>query len=141
MSAEWELSKENVQPVKRGRSANVLGERLVGLKSKGSDTIEEKQKLVFESMIVKAKENEAALDVEENPAHASDINDKPNEENQSLLEVYLLYFKWVRDTFPSSSDKALEVLEAATRDLKEHEGIKNDPRYIKLWVEYVSEMN
>lgn len=30
---------------------------------------------------------------------------------KSLLEQYLLYFKWIRDAFPSNSEKALKLLE------------------------------
>ena len=131
MSADWELSKENVQPVKRGRSVNVLGERLAVVKPTAElESINKKQEESFEQMICKAKENAVSVSV-------TGIDVDPNQ-TPGLLEVYLLYFKWVRDTFPSSSDKALHVLEAATCDMKDDVKLKNDIRFIKLWIEYVS---
>ena len=34
-----------------------------------------------------------------------------NDGKVGLLEVYLQYFKWARDAFPSGSDKDLKILE------------------------------
>ena len=47
------------------------------------------------------------------------------------------YLKWTRSNFPSNSAKTLEVLEKCTNDLKNYEELKNDPRHVKVWIEYV----
>lgn len=39
--------------------------------------------------------------------------------------------------FPTSSSKTIEVLEKATNALKDLDELKNDIRYIQLWIEYV----
>ena len=127
MSDEWELSKENVQPIKRGRSTNILGEKLTLLKSSTSNDAHSEQCKEFEEMIAKAKEN-------------SSSSNPDGKVQQTVLEAYLLFFKWTRDTYPNSSEKALGVLESATKDLKDDESIKNDARYIKLWIEYVRQL-
>jgi len=146
MSSDWENCKENVQPIKRGRSANMLAKKGLGEhKPKGGEeATNDQQKAAFEKMISKAKTRKlaaAAADATGNAATptapSADGDGKSDSDKPSLLEVYLLYFKWVRDTYPEASDRALAVLEQATCDMKDEGGIKNDPRYIKLWIEYV----
>jgi len=132
----WEACKENVLPVKRGRSANVLGEKLTTIKSSAdADAANAKDVNMFEEMLRRAREIHNA----EVLAQEQDLPPPPTDSNQvpGLLEVYLLYFKWTRDTYPSSSDKALSVLELATCDLKHADHLKNDARLVKLWIEYV----
>jgi len=48
------------------------------------------------------------------------------------------HFKWIRDTFPSDLSRSLAFLERCTNDLKSNEGLKNDIRFVKMWIEYVS---
>ena len=76
-----------------------------------------------------------------------------------LLMTYIKYLKWIRDSFPSNKDKALQLLEVHRRflhsniihpkyrdavvlqrctfELKEDEKLKNDPQFVKVWIEYV----
>lgn len=110
----WENCKENVMPIKRGRSVKVLEDSL-SLKSSETRAQLENQEKLFEKNL---KENESSP-------------------KQDLLEIYLKYFKWIRDAYPSRSDKALVILERCTTDLKEEATLKNDVRFVKLWIEYV----
>ena len=108
-------------PIKRGRSTNGLTEKvLANGKSAASEALHQTQEKTFDEMVAKAKEHAGEGKIEE----------------RSVLEVYLLYFKWVRDTFPSSGEKALKLLERATADMKEDKTIKNDARFVKIWIEY-----
>ncbi len=134
----WESSKENVVPIKRGRSAKGLGEILTNDKD-GKQIQDSLQESEFEKILIK---QEAV------PAQ--------------LLDAYVQYFKWVRDTFPTNSDKALKLLEVSdteycsfevsqilkrnltlifpqrcTFSLKGEESVKNDHRFVKMWIEYV----
>jgi hypothetical protein len=128
MSDDWETCKENVQPIKRGRAVNALVERLAVVKpSMDLEESNKKKQEYFEEIISKAKKS-----AESGVAETEDRNQVPG-----LLECYLLYFKWVRDSFPSSSEKALAVLEQATCDMKDDARLKNDTRFVKLWIEYV----
>ena len=83
----WEACKENVIPLKRGRSAKGLSEVLSrNIDSASGDALREK---AFEdSLLVAAKLS-----------------------GKELLNSYTLYFKWLRDTFPSNSERALKLLE------------------------------
>lgn len=83
----WEAAKENVLPVKKGRSAKGLSEILVRPVSK---TLEEEQEHAFEELV-----------------HSTV---SPTEK----LELYGRYLKWAKDTFPSSTDKIMQILEVRT---------------------------
>ena len=87
----WEQSKENVVPSKRGRSIEVLEKVKSSLKTHDIKIgLSEGEKL-FESELV------------------NDTNDA-----QSLLEIYIRYYKWSRDNFPSNHEKSLLILEVST---------------------------
>lgn len=83
----WEACKENVLPIKRGRSAKGLSESL----QKNNEDLSEnnsRDKIFEDSIIAAAKSS-------------------PKE----LLDAYSLYFKWTRDTYPTNTEKALKLLE------------------------------
>lgn len=86
----WETCKENVQPIKRGRSARGLG-TAVGCANSG----------VSEALSIQGKSFEQTI---------ADIASR-NPQSKELLDTYAQFFKWTRDSFPSSSDKAQLVLE------------------------------
>lgn len=87
----WETSKENVVPIKRGRSAKGLGESLSANRQFGNIVIPP-QEQEFEAQLSNPSETETARD---------------------LLDVYIKYFKWVRDNYPSDTEKALKLLEVS----------------------------
>jgi checkpoint serine/threonine-protein kinase len=116
MSAEWELSKENVLPVKRGRSAAVLSDVLGSEKlRKGNIPLEDEKSNQLEDSLVQAQGNPVAI-----------------------LAAYEEHFQWTRDAFPSDSSRLIKILERCTFDLKSELEMKNNSRFIKMWIEYVS---
>lgn len=109
---DWENSKENVKPVKSGRSAKGLSMASIGgdaLKLR-DQTIKEEQ--AFEELI-------------------SSVSDQVDP-----LETYVRYFKWIRSTFPSDLNKSLSLLERCTCALSRNTMYRNDIRFVKLWIEY-----
>lgn len=84
----WEASKENVLPLKRGRNVKELNETLEKVDTMKASTLKLMQESVFEASI-------------------NDTTKTPLE----LLDAYSNYVKWTQDTFPSSSDKTLKLLE------------------------------
>lgn len=107
----WETSKENVLPVKRGRSTKGLQNSLNHIHNtaqKGTNSIFEEE-----------------LAGEQTPS--------------SILDVYVRYFKWTRDEFPSNAAKSMEILERCTAQLSAASELKNDMRFVKMWIEYVSQ--
>jgi hypothetical protein len=80
----WEMSKENVVPLKRGRSARGLGEALASVKS---------------------------FSQESNYENEFEIQLKNSGNSSEMLEIYVKYFKWFRDNNPSDTEKSLKLLE------------------------------
>lgn len=83
----WEACKENVLPIKRGRSAKGLSDTLL----KSSDS------LLSDKLCEKAFEDAITAAGKSSP--------------KELLDAYIMNFKWIRDTYPSSTEKALKLLE------------------------------
>lgn len=93
----WEACKENVLPIKRGRSAQGLSNTL--LKNSDSLLSDKLCEKTFEDAITAAG------------------NASPKE----LLDAYISHFKWTRDTYPSSTEKALKLLEVFLRHISSYD--------------------
>ena len=110
-NASWETSKENVLPVKGGRSAKLLESTVSAQFSlKERNNFDEFEKELKNAKIIGA----------------------------DLLDIYVRYFKWARTEFPSSSARAMQVLEKCTSQLSGNSSLRNDLRFVQLWIEYVS---
>ncbi len=113
---DWELCKENIVPLKRGRPNIAKFDKSKVLAS-NDDADNAKE---FLHKIEKQIQDDSVSTTE-------------------LLETYISYYKWVRDTYPSSSEKALKVLEECTYTLNKKDSsncIKNNIKYVKMWIEY-----
>ncbi|XP_050989735.1 mitotic checkpoint serine/threonine-protein kinase BUB1 beta [Labeo rohita] len=110
--AEWELCKENIQPLRQGRSVSALHQALCQ-QQEGNHTALNQQKQAFES--------ELRLYDGDDP-----------------LDVWVRYIKWTKQTFPQGGKESnLSVLlertvTRFTADKKYHD----DVRYIELWIEF-----
>ncbi|GMF38208.1 unnamed protein product [Phytophthora fragariaefolia] len=110
---EWESSKENVMPLKRGRNVADLNKAL-----RAHDSFQTKLRLEDE---VRAKED----------AIVAYDGDDP-------LVGWLDYVRWLEVKMPEDTRKKFAVLEKCTRALKDDARYRNDMRYIRLWIQYVS---
>jgi hypothetical protein len=108
----WEACKENVLPIKRGRSAKGLSESLQ-VKNHENSAIDKLREKVFEDSICNARKSGC----------------------KDLLEAYIFYFKWARDTFPSNSEKALNLLEVIVMIYLLH--ILHTYPYICIYIYYM----
>jgi spindle assembly checkpoint component MAD3 len=66
-----------------------------------------------------------------------------DEEGSEALDAYWRFVNWTLDNYPqghSAESGLLELLEEATRTLKDHAGgkWKSDMKYLKLWLLYAS---
>ncbi|BBN17333.1 checkpoint serine/threonine-protein kinase [Marchantia polymorpha subsp. ruderalis] len=111
---EWELSKENVQPMKSGRNVEVLNDALKA-KVEGHARVN-----IFET------QRRQMLDAIENYA-----GDDP-------LQPWIRCIKWVKDAFPAggAQSELLKLLEGCTRQFHKDELYRNDVRYLRVWVQY-----
>jgi hypothetical protein len=115
-----EASKENIQPLASGRKATALSAVL------STPHAQRESKLA-------ATRNRLRINVE---VALEDEDDNP-------LEAYCQLVYWTLENYPqghSAESGLLELLEEATRVLKDHNGgiWRNDLRYLKLWVLYAN---
>lgn len=114
-----EQHKENITPLPGGRPVSKLAANF-SIASKSLDQYRQKQNIErndFESSLLQADEL-----------------DDP-------LEVYIEYIKWTHDNYPqgaNSESGLVSLLERCTSCFRDTEYYKNDPRYLKVWLEYIN---
>ncbi|XP_031463095.1 mitotic checkpoint serine/threonine-protein kinase BUB1 beta isoform X2 [Phasianus colchicus] len=109
---EWELSKENVQPLRQGRVMTTLQEALAQ-QDASRHTAAQIRKQEFESEI------------------RFYSGDDP-------LDVWDRYIKWTEQTFPQGGKESnlSAVLERAVKALNKQQRYYQDPRYLSLWLKF-----
>ncbi|XP_034530479.1 mitotic checkpoint serine/threonine-protein kinase BUB1 beta [Notolabrus celidotus] len=109
---EWELCKENIQPLRRGRGISVLHQAL-SQQQDGLSTAINQQRQAFES--------ELRMYDGEDP-----------------LDVWDRYIKWIEQTFPQGGKESnlATVLERVVTKFTEEKKYQNDPRYVDLWIKF-----
>ncbi|KAF8409864.1 hypothetical protein HHK36_002382 [Tetracentron sinense] len=110
---EWELFKENVRPLKRGRNVRLLNN---ALKSHTDNHIR-KSLLENRRGLIEAIDEYAGEDP---------------------LQPWLECIKWVQEVFPSGGDCSglVVIYEQCVRTFWHVERYKDDLRYLKVWLEY-----
>lgn len=111
-----ELEKENIQPLRQGRSAQTLARLFT---TQHDDRAQ--QQAVMHGRF------QAEL------AHIDDLDDP--------MDVYSRYVKWMIENYPQSAGQGHDsqlspVLERALTDFKDDERYRNDPRFVKLLIIY-----
>ena len=124
--AGWELKKENVLPIKCGRSAKALNKVLC----QAQDPWDSHSAAVPSSRDSRLHEQQQAF---EDRVSAGDADDP--------LKPWLRYIKWAQRTFPSGGrlplgSGVMELLERCTRTFRREARYRNDERYIKVWIRY-----
>ncbi|XP_061699689.1 mitotic checkpoint serine/threonine-protein kinase BUB1 beta [Syngnathoides biaculeatus] len=109
---EWELCKENIQPLKRGRNMSALLQALSHNKDGLSPAILQ-QRQAFES--------ELRLYDGDDP-----------------LDVWDRYIKWAEQMFPQGGKESnlSTLLEQAVTRYTDEKKYHDDPRYVDLWIKY-----
>ncbi|KAJ3574941.1 hypothetical protein NP233_g1416 [Leucocoprinus birnbaumii] len=128
-----EAAKENVQPLGTGRRVTALSAIL--------STPHAQREAKLQSTRNRLRINvELALasDADDNESQDFDMSNTTN-----ALDAYWNFVNWTLDNYPqgnSAESGLLELLEEATRVLKDHDGGKwrKDIKYLKLWLLYAS---
>ncbi|CCG84120.1 protein of unknown function [Taphrina deformans PYCC 5710] len=110
---DLEAQKENIEPIRQGRSATSLAKAF---------SVEPVEAIVEIDRIREGFENEIQA--------SADLDDP--------LEVWLRYLKWTKEAFPtghSANSNYVQLLERCSKKfIRAH--YANDPRYLKIWIEY-----
>lgn len=110
-AAVLETEKENIAPVHTGRNALKLGKALLEPRSR---PLLLRQRSEFEKQILL-------------------------EELDDPLQAYIDYIEWTHNHYPQGSNAEsglLVLLEKCTSQFRDTPYYKNDPRYLKVWLEY-----
>ncbi|XP_041810365.1 mitotic checkpoint serine/threonine-protein kinase BUB1 beta [Chelmon rostratus] len=109
---EWELSKENIQPLRRGRAISALHQAL-SQQQDGLTSAINQQRQAFESEL------------------RTYDGDDP-------LDVWDRYIKWTEQTFPQGGKESnlATLLERVATRFTEEKKYHNDPRYVELWIKF-----
>ena len=116
-AAVVEREKENIQPLSSGRS---FGKLVTSLKAAGPSMASHKQQLQ-----VQRQRFEELLE------QCNELDDP--------LQVYIDYIDWTHTNFPQGSNPEsglLNLLERCTSCFRDVLHYKNDPRYLRIWLEY-----
>ncbi|KAG0465934.1 hypothetical protein HPP92_020098 [Vanilla planifolia] len=110
---EWELYKENVRPLKRGRKVEHLNHVLQSHAENASrkSLLEARRKMI-------------------------EAIDKYTGEDP--LQPWIECIKWVQESFPSGGDSSglVIIYEQCVRTFWNDKRYKDDKRYLKVWLEY-----
>ncbi|KAF5893676.1 mitotic checkpoint serine/threonine-protein kinase BUB1 beta, partial [Clarias magur] len=109
---EWELCKENIQPLRRGRAISALHQALAQ-QQEGTTSAINQQKQAYELEL-----------------RMYDGDDP--------LDVWDRYMKWIEQTYPQGGKESglTILLERAVMKFTEEKKYYNDSRYIDLWIKF-----
>ncbi|KAK3610716.1 hypothetical protein CHS0354_028109 [Potamilus streckersoni] len=107
---EWELSKENVQPLRQGRKFSSLNAGLQPLAGDQMSRIKE-EKQMFETELRMYSGGDP-------------------------LEIWHRYILWTEQTYPKGGrdGNLIHLLERCLAQFREQERYKNDERYVQAWI-------
>lgn len=110
---EWELFKENVRPLKRGRKVELLND---ALKSHNDNQLKK-------SLLENRRRLIEAID---------------EYKGEDPLQPWLECIKWVQESFPMGGDYSglVVIYEQCVRTFWHSDRYKDDLRYLKVWLEY-----
>ena len=107
-------SKENIQPIAKGRSASTL------------------------SNILKSDRKSRKIELDEVHSKFEKEIDESKEDDDPF-KVYSDYIKWVIEAYPSGEShesNLVPLLERTTRNFKDDERYQRDIRYLRCWILY-----
>lgn len=114
-----ENDKENIQPLSEGRSASKLA---LNFKNASKNVLKYKEQ---------QQKRRQQFEVE---LETFDELDDP-------LQVFIDYIHWTHETYPQGSNTEsglVALLERCTSCFRDVAHYKNDPRYLKVWLEYTN---
>lgn len=128
-----EASKENIQPLASGRRVTALASVLA------TPHGQRDARLAATRARLRAQVDAAIAAEHEEEEEEEEDDDDDTDDTDEALPAYAHLVNWTVEHYPqghSAESGILELLEEATRVLKERKGCKGDARYLRLWVMY-----
>jgi len=112
--AEWELSKENIQPIKQGRKASKL------------------------SNILQPRDEETMKLLQEERQHFETELRAYN--GPDPLDPWYRYIAWVEQEYPKGGKEGNvhELIQKCIKKFKDEKNVQNDSRFLEIWLKYAS---
>lgn len=154
-TAAWELSKENVLPLRTGRQHKRLNEA-VARDSLSQDIVSRDERHSFESELracsldkndeenVKepSSEIEKTKDASKSPEEPSNSATSSQPRLHRLLDVWHRYVLWTEQNYPSGKELA-EILQRSLQAFPEATGemasVADDVNYVDLWLKLANQ--
>ena len=154
--AEWDTSKENFQPLRKGRDAKMLseasgmrhGERATKLKEERR-CVSRRASRISNRRCKLRQPAETTIWFWRRPLTSNSSNSHlsprsafweaiSNYDGDDPLEVWVRFIKWTEQTCTAGGRETelLPLLERCTRELQEVPRYKDDARYLRVWVKY-----
>ncbi|KAJ2034733.1 protein kinase [Coemansia sp. S2] len=141
---DFEHQKENIQPLRRGRSATALA-LLYGKTSADDDA--PLQPARAPAMKLAANGDSEVVEIRvsahlqaQNAQFQAEISALDPAETDDPLDVYYRYIQWLIEVFPQAvgHQAVIKLVERPIRLFREQERYRNDSRYLKMWIWYCS---
>ncbi|KAG0237330.1 hypothetical protein BGW42_001250 [Actinomortierella wolfii] len=143
-----ELEKENIQPIKSGRSAQALNHLFATSHADRANELalgHAKFQAELDSLDdshKKKKNNNASTESGNDSGDNNNNNNDDDDNANDPLDVYVRYVKWVIENYPQGGQNPesglLPLLDRAIRRFKDDDLYKNDPRLYKLFSTYTA---
>nr|GMD31085.1 mitotic spindle checkpoint protein BUBR1 [Ipomoea batatas] len=138
---EWELFKENVRPLKRGRNISLLND---ALKSHSDFQLKksllDKRRFVLTNSLVDSDPGFILFPKFNLPPFITRrlIEAVDEYKGEDPLQPWLECIKWVQESFPPGGDSSglVVIYEQCVRTCWHDDRYKDDLRYLKVWLEY-----
>ncbi|KAJ1742504.1 protein kinase [Coemansia sp. RSA 1086] len=146
--ADFEHQKENIQPLRRGRSAAALSqiygghEKAQGLCSTARHSLQPHRPLAERKPEAPGMESiKVSSHLEaQNAEFQREIASMDPVEADDPLDVYYRYVKWLLEVFPQAHghQTVIRMVEQPLKQFRGQERYRNDARFIKMWIWYTS---
>ncbi|KAJ2662502.1 protein kinase [Coemansia sp. RSA 1199] len=145
--SDFEHQKENIQPLRRGRSANTLA-LLYGDKDSAGLNSTHRHSLQPLRLLQPSLSESTEMDglgvsshlQEQNTQFQQEIAATDPVESDDPLDVYYRYVQWLLEVFPQAHGHhaIIKLVEKPLQLFRHEERYRNDARFVKMWIWYTS---
>ncbi|KAJ2877793.1 protein kinase [Coemansia aciculifera] len=142
---DFEHQKENIQPLRRGRSATALA--LLYGKTSDDAPLQPARAPAMKVSTTMVNGEPEVVEIRvsahlqaQNAQFQAEISALDPSETDDPLDVYYRYIQWLIEVFPQAvgHQAVIKLVERPIRLFRDQERYRNDSRYLKMWIWYCS---